>query len=113
MEQGTRALALLLPERLLAAPSSPEPPVKGPPKVSVMLKGTAPLTWPSYNRSRATIGGVGAALVDSQRPPLSEASATLKAGKRLLPGVQKLVLSQVAPLGKAFGAKVTGIGPLA
>lgn len=78
-----------------------------------MLKGTAPLTGSSYNRSRATIGGAGAALVDGQRPPLSEASATLKAGERLLPGVQKLVLSQVAPLGKAFGAQVTGIGPLA
>ncbi|OBS63448.1 hypothetical protein A6R68_08002 [Neotoma lepida] len=78
------------------------------------LVGTSPLTGPSYNnRSRATIGGVGAALVDSKRPPLSEAPATLKAGERLLPRVQKLVLSQVAPLGKAFGAKVTGVGPLA
>lgn len=77
-----------------------------------MLKSTAPLVGPSYKRSRAAIVGVGAALVDSQGPPLAEAPATLKARERLLPSVQKLVLSQVAPLGKAFGAKVTGIGPL-
>lgn len=78
-----------------------------------MLKSTAALAGLSYKRSRATIGGVGAALVDSQGPPLAKAPATLKAGERLLPSVQKLVLGQVAPLGKAFGAKVTGIGPLA
>lgn len=55
----------------------------------------------------------GATLVDRQGPPLAETTATLKAGERLLPSVQELVLGQVAPLGKALGAQVAGIGPLA
>lgn len=64
------------------------------------------LTEPLQRRS-------GVTLVDRQRPPLAEATAALEAGKRLLTGVQELVLRQVAPLGKALGAQVTGVGPLA
>lgn len=75
--------------------------------------GIAPLTGAPESRSRATVWGLGATLVDSQRPPLAEAPATLEAGERLLPRVQQLVLGQVAPLSKALGAKVAGIGPLA
>lgn len=51
--------------------------------------------------------------MDRQRPPLAEAAATLQAGEGLLPRVQELMLSQVAPLGKALGAQVAGVGPLA
>lgn len=51
--------------------------------------------------------------MDGQRPPLAEATATLEAGEGLLPSVQELVLSQVAPLGEPLGAQVAGIGPLA
>lgn len=47
-----------------------------------------------------------------QRPSLAKATATLKAGKRLLPSVQELVLGQMAPLGKALRAQVASIGPL-
>lgn len=54
----------------------------------------------------------GATLVHGQRPPLAKATATLKAGERLLPSVQELVLGEVAPLGKALGAQVASIGPL-
>lgn len=50
--------------------------------------------------------------MDCQRPSLAEATATLKAGEGLLPSVQELVLSQVAPLSEALGAQVAGIGPL-
>lgn len=78
-----------------------------------ILKRIALLTRPLYSRSRATVLDPGATLVDSQRPPLAKATATLKAGERLLPGVQELVLGQVAPLGKALRAQVASIGPLA
>lgn len=82
-------------------------------KILPILRGTASVVGPPWSRSRVTVLALGATLVDCQRPPLAEASATLQAGKRLLPSVQELVLSQVAPLGKALRAKVTGIGPLA
>ena len=51
--------------------------------------------------------------MDRQRPPLAEAAATLQAREGLLPCVQELMLSQVAPLGKALGAQVAGVGPFA
>lgn len=69
------------------------------------------MTGSLYSRSRATVLDSGATLVHSQRPPLAKATATLKAGERLLPSVQELVLGQVAPLGKALRAQVASIGP--
>lgn len=81
--------------------------------VPPLLKGLAFLARRPYGRSRATVLDPRATLVDRQRPPLAEAAATLQAGEGLLPRVQELMLSQVAPLGKALGAQVTGVGPLA